>query len=263
MSPRGAVLVIGLAGTAVAAVIAYLFLLEAGSAVDPTVAARKDSGKKPSRKGLAAEELSSAYRNDKAAADAKYKEQLLEIEGTFSAVGEQRYGKDKGLLELTFQTPEGNKAPPVLCFFPPENQEKLKELIKGQQIWVRGRIAGQPDSYVEVREAQLVEVGPDPSIRVTASTLTQDFVQNEPFARSVYVNNYLLIDGVVASVDGKKLYLVGYDGPTKDASRVEIVLPSAAAATLQQGQKVVVRGECVGKISNVVLIEGATRVMKQ
>jgi hypothetical protein len=144
-------------------------------------------------------------------------------------------------------------------------RDKVEALTPGQKVKVKGRCKGQGDGFI-VQSAIVTEVGPDPAVPVSATQLTQDYAKGAAAADKKFKGKTLIVEGVIADL-GKTpdsglgsqpiIFLLGFDEKSLKAARVEAVLRDTdpkPVAGLAKGQKVKVKGECVGKMGDNVAL---------
>lgn len=85
---------------------------------------------------ISALDLYNAYESNEVAADAKYKERFVLINGEVSDIGTS-FGK--GVVSL--ETKWGSL--PVLCLFNRDNKSQLVSLKKGQLVQLKGKVVGK------------------------------------------------------------------------------------------------------------------------
>lgn len=84
---------------------------------------------------ITAEELYGDYQNDETAADTKYKGNMIEVSGRVAVIGDI-FGALRVLLSTggMFQTMS------VQCIFTEKNDERLFQVVKGDEVTIRGRV---------------------------------------------------------------------------------------------------------------------------
>lgn len=102
---------------------------------------------------VTASKLTSDYKDNEVAADAKYKDKLLEISGTVDTIG-------KDILDtpyIAFQTDNQYEIiDRVQCMFGKDDIATLSQVTKGQKITLRGTGAGKLGN-IEVKGCKIVK----------------------------------------------------------------------------------------------------------
>ncbi len=209
---------------------------------------------------LTSEQLAREYHTDRAAAEGKYKDRWLIVEGTledfdlFSSGGVlARVGKSAG-------------GPGIRCEFVPKATARLTDLTKGQKLKCKGRCVGGGGDFVDLVECELLEVGPDPAIAVSAVRLTRDYAGDDKAADGRYREKVLVVEGTVFgrkdAEQSVEVVLEGFD--EKALFPVRVVANAAGRkeefAGLKKGDKVKIKGECGGSFLGEVRVRGARLV---
>jgi hypothetical protein len=224
---------------------------------------------------VTAEALAREYETDSAAADRKYKGKWMLVEGPMEDVELS----PSGYVTVTLKgfALEANKDRPghiVRGDFLPTETGRLADLTPGQQIQFKGKCDGafkgeeaHDSPFVEFLGCQLVVVGPDPSLPVTAAQLTGEYVRNEKAADAKYKDKYLVIEGTVVELQEKDgllaILLEGHDEKSPAPIRVAAGYSEHRRdqfAALKKGSKVNIKGACAGRLLGVVFIRSATLV---
>jgi len=100
---------------------------------------------------VSATELSQAYDNNKVAADAKYKDKILEISGIIDSIG-------KDILDDPYVTLKGREYSlfGIQCMFSRASEGELAQLSKGQSITLKGKVSNELIGNVLVRGCTIV-----------------------------------------------------------------------------------------------------------
>lgn len=213
----------------------------------------------PSEKAISVgdAQLAMEYAADEMAADKKYGTRAVEIDGTVHSSG---YPATELYLLGTFDLKKMSGRQ-VYCQMAPAARAKAEVLTPGQKVKVRGRCRSA-GKVVFIENAELTHVGVDPALPLTAAGLTEAYAKGEEAADKRYKNQQVSVEGVVAEV-GKTtdmqpiIFLQGFDGQAAKPLRVEAILPvsdTKPVAGLTKGQKIQVKGECVGKKGDNVLL---------
>jgi hypothetical protein len=197
---------------------------------------------------LTVEQLGQEALTDKTAAEKKYKGKYVEVEGPVEGLVYvptfDRYEavslKGQGPMHVQCMHLEGKSA------------EQAANLTKGQKVKIRGTFDGVADYLITLVNGELVEVGTDPAIAVSAGQLTKEYSADENGSNKKFKDKQLVLDGMIASIDTEKmsLFLEGIDPSAAKGLRIRAYLPNnfkRTVAGLTRGQTIKVKGECRGK----------------
>lgn len=101
---------------------------------------------------ITAVKLSEEYDANKVAADAKYKDKLLEVSGTIDTIG-------KDILDTPYVTLQGRQYSlfGLQCMFAKSDEAELATLGKGQTITLQGRVSGELIGNVLAKSCKIVK----------------------------------------------------------------------------------------------------------
>jgi hypothetical protein len=207
---------------------------------------------------LTAEQLAREYETDRAAADGKYKDRCLVLEGPVEDF--DLFPSGRVLARVA------GRDSSIRCEFVPQATARLIDLTRGQSLKFQGRCAGAAGNLVDLTECQLLEVGPDPAVAVSAVRLTRDYAGDEKAADAKYREKCLVVEGTVRERrECDKAALVVLEGFDEKALFPLRVVAKAAErkeefAGLKKGDRVKVRGECGGNFLGEVRVAGARLV---
>jgi hypothetical protein len=102
----------------------------------------KEQGSAKPALSVKAEELAKDYAVDPAAADKKYKDKILEVEGKIHDQYGKEVGPEPSVVLWGYQEKPATVPQLVQCYFVPSLQEKAAALKKGDTIKLRGRCTG-------------------------------------------------------------------------------------------------------------------------
>jgi hypothetical protein len=114
--------------------------------------------------------------------------------------------------------------------------------------------------FVDLVPCELLLIGPDPAMPVTADWLTREYARDGQAADSRYRDKWLLVEGVVADLEQPKsgAECVVLEGAgTKDGKRLRIKAAYPADrkkdfAALKKGDKIKIKGECGGEFLGTI-----------
>ncbi len=213
---------------------------------------------------LGAVDLAKEYETDAMAADLKYKGKWLLLEGTVSDITLGHPGEVTVFLEGFNKDPQksilGHSA---RCLVHNDDKAKSLDLTKGQKVKFKGECnGGALVHFVDLLHAELVEVGTDPAIVVSAEQLAKDFSMDAASAKAKYGDKWLLLTGTVVErekgISGADfVVLQGSDEKADKAIRVEAAYPAEGKRffeKLTKGDKVKIKGECGGFVAGAVSV---------
>ena len=209
---------------------------------------------------LGAVDLAKEYETDAKAADLKYKGKWLLLEGTVSDITLGFADEVTVILEGFNKDPQksilGHSA---RCLVHKDERAKAINLTKGQKVKFKGECnGGALVHFVDLLHAELVEVGTDPAIVVSADQLAKDFSMDAVAAKAKYGDKWLFLTGTV--VERKKgttgadfIVLQGSD----ETTRVEVAYPAEGKRFFEKftkGDTVKIKGECGGFVAGAVSV---------
>jgi hypothetical protein len=150
---------------------------------------------------VTAAELAGAYAANPAAADAKYKEKRVLVDGVVTGVMPPSNGQGSGQVWLVGVTKPDKSWVEVHCRFEEEEIGKVRHASKGQRLKINGICSGCSSGvYVECWDCFLVEAGPDPTVAVKAFDLAREYDRDQRAADDKYKGKLLSVSGGVAEV---------------------------------------------------------------
>ena len=138
-----------------------IYVLVAFSAVG-TLTGSKNSGTsataaqqtapEPAAIVVTSDKLASDYKDNQVAADAKYKDKIVEVTGTVDSIG-------KDVTDSSYVTFEGESHYSVInkiqAYFSKANESSLIDVKKGQKLTLRGRVEGGSFNVI-IRDSEIV-----------------------------------------------------------------------------------------------------------
>lgn len=124
-----------------------------GSSSSPSASAGNSSNSQPvEAMKVTSAEIVADYKENGVAADAKYKDKLVEISGTVETI-------DKDILDTPYIALESYQyaiVDKVQCMFSRSNESELATVAKGQKITLRGKVEGKLGNIL-VRGCEIVK----------------------------------------------------------------------------------------------------------
>jgi hypothetical protein len=214
-------------------------------------------------------ELAKEFETDSVAANARFKNQWVLVEGPVEDA--DSFASGSVLVRLAgYKGEQGKRVPghAVRCDFVPADTGKLLDLTRGQRLKLRGLCTGDSgSSFVDLHDCEAVEVGPDPSVVVSAVQLTKDYDEDGDAAEAKYRDKPLRVEGVVLERrrdDGRpRVVLEGFDETAPNPLRVAALYPAERQeefASLKKGDKVRVKGVGGGNFLGEIQVRAARRL---
>jgi hypothetical protein len=209
---------------------------------------------------LKAVDLAKEYDADKAAADGKYKDKVVELDAEASMLT-LRPG-DVVMTVAQLPAPPGKVlGRMVMASFEGPEKDKLLALSKGQKIKVRAKVFGDFAGNVSLGNATILETGPDTAVTISAKDLAKEAVADEKAVEDKYKDKTLIVEGVVAELKGEEagkasFVLEGFEDKGKKAS-VRAAYPKELAKEfdgLKKGDKVKVKGDFTSAVFGTIYL---------
>jgi hypothetical protein len=210
---------------------------------------------------LTSQLLARDYETDKVAAVAKYTGKWVEVEGPMESVLVLPLG-DVNIRLVGFQAdPKKFGGHSVRGIPAAADAEKLKGLTRGQMVKLKGKVDRETAGmFVDLVPCELVSIGPDPAIRVTADQLTQDYARDAEAADRKYRDKWLLVEGIVAELKedraaADRVILEGAGKKDGKPLRISAAYPADRKkdfAALKKGDRVKIKGECGGEFAGTI-----------
>lgn len=208
-----------------------------------------------------AAEIATAYKDNKAAADTKYKDKVVTVEGALDAIDLMPDGTMYArLVGIGSVGMAGNVQP--RCVVQAGETNKVFNCSRGQTIKFRGRCAGLSGPFVDVMSAKVESTGPDPSVTVSVATYLADYARDEKAADEKYKDKQITLTGAsVESKTGAAIYLVSSSKTAKTALKIKVAIAGdfrKQFENLKPGDRVAkIKGEGSGKFDNEVYLNRA------
>lgn len=128
---------------------------------------------------------------------------------------------------------------------------KAANLTHGQKVKIKGEVDGGTASRsIDLTKAELLEIGPDPSIVISAEQLAKEYKADSKAARAKYHEKWLLLNGTVVEWQKGKfvddfVFLEGFDENAAKPFRVEVGIrgnDKPFFEKLTKGEKVKIKG---------------------
>jgi hypothetical protein len=215
---------------------------------------------------LTSEQLAKDYETDRAAAAKKYTGKWVEVEGPMDHSLVLPSG-DVNIVLVGFRAdPKQLSGHSVRGIPPAEEREKLKGLVSGQTVKLKGKVDRETaGEFIDLVPCAIVSIGPDPSIPVTADQLTEAYAADTKAADAKYKGKWLLVEGVVLELraDEASVILAGAGKKDGNPLRVSASYPDNRKtdfATLKKGDRAKVKGQCDGESVGLITLTSAALV---
>jgi hypothetical protein len=149
----------------------------------------KPAADKPDAR-LTSRELYAAHKQDRQAADAKYRDKTLELTGQVHSFA---YNEFDGRIALHLEG--GGDFAWVACYLRAGEREPWARAVPGQEVVVRGRYVEH--GFPALLDAVLVKTGPYQGVVLTAEQLAEELTKDPDGARERYKNKHLALTGVL------------------------------------------------------------------
>lgn len=123
-----------------------------GSSDNTSGSGSPNSAPKPEAMKVESSQIINDYKDNGVAADAKYKNKLVEVSGVVDTI-------DKDILDTPYITLESYQyaiVDRIQCMFSKSAIAQLSAVSKGQQITLRGRVEGKLGNVI-IRECEIVQ----------------------------------------------------------------------------------------------------------
>jgi hypothetical protein len=190
---------------------------------------------------VSVDDIKKDFASDEAAAKAKYDGKIIRVTGTLKTVAD--FDVD-GNYAFTL-----DGMPAVNCVASKSGSKGCKAISIGQEATVQGKCTTATADSFALSDCQMISLGKDPSIKVSAADLAKAFATKT--RTDDYEGVAVTVDGTVVSVDvdAYKVFLEGCTGTDGTAVRVRCLVGVSgedALTKLTKGSKVVVKGTCIG-----------------
>lgn len=209
-----------------------------------------------------AADLAKEFKDDKAAAEGKYKNRTVLVEGKLDDISYGFDGEAQALL-VGQPPPEGKiLGTLVRVVMTKADANKLLGVSRGQTVKLRGKCTGQiTDLFVDAVNGTVEGTGADPNPTVTAAELLAEHARGADATDDRYKDKPITItNAVVVRKDGEASLIVGGPGKKGTAVTIKVNLPLDAKkqiANLKAGERVKVKGEYSSTYDNMININRA------
>lgn len=220
---------------------------------------------------MSAERLGRDFADSRAAANARYRGRILDLDGLVDRVRWNALGKVSVILQ-GYSEPHGSMpvSKEINCQVLSRQEAQAIDLSRGQRVRLRGRCEGDSsDFFINLVNVELLDIGADPAVRTTAEELTRAYASDRSKADEVYLGRPLIVEGDFLEL------LKGDEEPVALLAGFEEQLPRplriAATSTpnrkeglagLKKGERVTIKGECRGLRDGRVSLSFAIPVRK-
>jgi hypothetical protein len=209
------------------------------------------------KEGPTAEALSAEFKKDSDAADKKYHGKTLTLSAHVAGVNsKEETGKSYVALYLEGEKDDG---PQIECAVVSDADSKALALLETQKVKITGKYKkfGKEENQPEMKpqiyleECKIEEVGPDPSIKVTAAELAKEYATDGDAAQKKYGDKLLLLEGKFIRSDviqnvGRACLIEGHGSDDKSFNVVALTNSEELERT-GQGETVKIRAMCMGR----------------
>jgi hypothetical protein len=200
--------------------------------------------------------ITEEFAKDRVAAEKKYKDKLIEVEGTVTSVTQNSVRRTADLSLLGSKKPGEALARQVVCEMKKSLVGKVGLLGKGQKVRVKGKLDSESGGNVTLKEVEYEELTPSSVPRVTAQMLAKEFAQDKEAAAKKYGDKEVIVEGTIVDLAEKdrncSVKLAG-----SDKLVVTCNVEEDEFKTLKKGEKVRLKGELSLFVSGEVVIVAA------
>jgi hypothetical protein len=188
-----------------------------------------------------AEQLAKEFLADQKAAEAKYKDKVIEISGP---VTQLIFEGDKAVVNLKGAKKDEKDIPGVSfnCALQGGYRDAGARLGKDQKVQVVGKYHMTFASVVQLYDCTIKELEPSKTLQVTAEALAEEFQKDAKAAHEKYKDQWVLITGEVLDLPSRDgFYFAKLKG--KDPVSIRVTLAGSEQKSLQKSQTVTLHGE--------------------
>jgi hypothetical protein len=204
---------------------------------------------------VSAEDLCQAYKDDQGAADTKYKDKAIVVEGKLDVIDIQPDGTISVRLVGVGMVGAGGSQ--VRCAVQATDSNKVWATSRGQTIKFRGTCTGQSVPFVDVTACKFESRGPETSITVSAAGLIAEASKSSEATDEKYKEKQVTItSAVVESKTDESVVLIGV-GKAKAMVKIKATWPfdyKKQIADLKPGAKITIKGEYGGTSDGMINI---------
>jgi hypothetical protein len=202
--------------------------------------------------------ITEEFAKDRKPAEKKYRNKLIEVEGTVSSASQNRI-RQEGKVELMgFKEKPDDLVPrKVKCIVKQSLAGRVGLLGKGQKVRVKGRFDTIDGGDVCLKDAEYEELTPSSVPLLAAEALAKAFTEDKNEAAKKYGNKEVIVEGIIvdlAEKDGQfSVKLAGNDNVRLSCT----MLHEDEFKTLKKFVKVRIKGEVSLFDSREVTIDSA------
>jgi hypothetical protein len=222
---------------------------------------------------LSAVEFTKEFIDDKQAADAKYKDKIIELEGiVYAAQRAQNYHGNTMVWLYGSEIDPKERIPrrvDVHCLLTPEQSPKGLLLTQDQKARVKAKFSdsggGKVSGGVFLVEGELAELGPANLVRVSAEQLAKEYEREGEKAGEKYEGHEIAVAGVVKEardVGAKDPALVVFDGT--GAVTIECPIVPHELSMCRVGKRITVKGHpgVYHEVSKRLRLDGLATILE-
>jgi hypothetical protein len=145
--------------------------------------------------------ITEEFVKDRVAAEKKYKDKLLEVEGTVSTASQNKVRQTGSVVLSGYKEKRDDPLPrQVVCVVKQPLAGRVGLLGKGQKVRVKGRFHNHDAVAVTLTDAEYEELTPSSVPRLTAEALAQEFSDNKEAAAKKYGDKDVIVEGIVVDL---------------------------------------------------------------
>lgn len=209
----------------------------------------------PNEFRVTASEFAKEFVKDEKAALAKYSDQWVELRCRF--LDETSVAYD--FVDLWVDLPEDRTSRWIYCELPRIQTDAIRRLSITQEFTLIGRVKGineildqvSPD-WISLTDCNVVKVGHDPSIKISALELTKAFAENMSAGEAKYDGQPVTVTGTISNIQTAPNHVFELNSyASKSVSTVLwLYVESFGSAKHKVGDTVVVKGTVTPDVLN-------------
>ena len=204
---------------------------------------------------VSAVDLAQAFRDNEGAANGKYKDQWLFVEGKVLDVWptpDPKTNADTVAVDLVgVKFPKTPQDFPVRCYVRIEETNSGLDLTRGQTVKLKGKCTsgGLRDTYVSLKHCRIDSKGADPSVSVAATAMIAEYLKDPAAANKKYSDKEVTITN--ARFESVSDTLAQFQKTTTKGGTIRIQVnfsfdQRAKLAQLRRGESVKFKANCGG-----------------
>jgi hypothetical protein len=218
---------------------------------------------------VTADQLARDFQGDDKAAEAKYRNRWLVVDGVYKESYERKVGgtETRMVYFADYRDPQTGHTSHVGCKVDAASYPAFDGLTPGQKIKVKAQCTGGGYGSVSLDQGQLVEAGKDPALEVSAAQVGGEFAADRKAAEAKYCGRWLLVEGTVLQANTKDKPAITLEGGGKPAGTVHVVATFTGdrdgdPGKVKKGDKVRLKGKAIPSLDNSTAVLEECKLVK-